>query len=417
MRVLPALALFCAALPALAAEPDGLKLPPGFHAEVVADGLAGARHIAIRANGDIYVSTNTPRGQQPIGIYALRPGADHKATPVRFSTVTGGTGIRIRDGALYAASGTTVWRFDFRGDELVPAAAPRAVVEGMPDENGRNRILAFDGEGNLYVALSGTGNNACAVGGSRSAKPGPLPCPELKDRAGIWRFSAGKMDLKFSDGELFATGNRNMPVLDWLPRQKALYGVFHERDFTHELWPAFASEEDDNNIGEGLYRITRGTDFGWPYSYYDGVRNIRLVAPEYGGDGKRTVPPGRYATPAFNFVNEKGRGAPTDMLFSNAPGWPAAWRDGVLFVRHGGLGADRPGGYAGYDILFLPMDADGKPGKPAIFADGFAGATDDDRTQRRAAYRPVGMAQAPDGALYVVDSTKGRLWRIAYTGR
>ena len=40
MRALPLMALFCLSLPALAAEPDGLVLPPGFHAEVVADGLA-----------------------------------------------------------------------------------------------------------------------------------------------------------------------------------------------------------------------------------------------------------------------------------------------------------------------------------------------------------------------------------------
>ena len=68
-----AAALF-AISPALAAEPDGLTLPPGFHAEVVADGLAGARHIAVRANGDIYISTNTPRGQQPLGML------EHRAT-------------------------------------------------------------------------------------------------------------------------------------------------------------------------------------------------------------------------------------------------------------------------------------------------------------------------------------------------
>jgi glucose/arabinose dehydrogenase len=415
MRRFLLLAWVCCSLPALAAEPDGLRLPPGFHAAVVADGLAGARHIAVRANGDIYISTNTPRGREPIGIYALRPGPDHTAKAVAFGTVAGGTGIRIQDGALYAASGTTVWRFDFDGNALVPAAPPRVVLDGMPDENGRNRIIVFDDVGNLYVALSGTGNNACAIGGSRGTV-GQAPCPELKDSAGIWRFPAGRMNLKFGDGERYATGNRNMPALDWLPRQNALYGVFHERDFTHELWPDFVSAQEDNAIGEGLYRIGKGTDFGWPYSYYDGVRHIRLVAPEYGGDGSKTTAPGKYAAPVFNFVSEKGRGAPTDMLFSAAPGWPAAWRDGILFVRHGGQGVDRPGGYAGYDILFLPMGADGTPGKPVVFADGFAGPTDDDRTQRRAAYRPVGMAQGPDGALYVVDSSKGRLWRISYMG-
>ena len=416
MRVLPVLALLCSCLPAVAAEPDGLVLPPGFHAVVVADGLAGARHIAVRGNGDIYVSTNVARGQPPRGIYALRTGPDHTATAVTFSTISGGTGIRMQGGALYAASGTTVYRFALDGEALVPSAPPQVVVSGMPDENGRNRIIRFDGAGNLYVALSGTGNNACAIGGSKGTV-GPQPCPELTDRAGIWRFPAAKTGLKFSDGELIATGNRNMPAMEWLPGQGAMYGVFHERDATHDLFPQFASEADDNAIGEGLYRIASGTDFGWPYSYYDGVKNIRLVAPEYGGDGKKTVPPGKYATPVFSFVSDKGRGAPTDMLVSASAQWPSAWRGGLLFVRHGGLGADRPGGYAGYDIVFLPMGADGKPGKLVTFADGFAGASADDKTQRRSTYRPVGMAQGPDGALYVVDSSKGRLWRIAYTGQ
>jgi len=399
---------------AFGAEPDGLKLPPGFHAQVVADGLAGARHIAVRANGDIYISTNTPRGQTPVGIWALRPGADHTATPTHFSTITGGTGITIRGDALYATTGSTVWRISFDGDALIPSGSPEKVVDGMPNETNRNRIIRFDSEGNLYVALSGTGNNACVVGGSRVAAPGPQPCPELKDRAGIWKFPAGKMNQNFSDGELYATGNRNMSALDWA--QGALYGVLHERDSTHELWPNFVSEAEDNAIGDGLYRISKGTDFGWPYTYYDGVRNIRLVAPEYGGDGKKTVPPGRYATPIFSFNSDKGRGAPTDMVFTNTRQFPAAWRNGFFLALHGGLGEDRPGGYAGYDVLFLPMSADGKPGKPVVFADGFAGPTDDSKTQRRSAYRPVGIAQAPDGALYVVDTTKGRLWRIAYTG-
>ena len=38
-----------------------------------------------------------------------------------------------------------------------------------------------------------------------------------------------------------------------------------------------------------------------------------------------------------------------------------------------------------------------------------------------ARYRPlpilVGIAQAPDGSLVVTDDSKGRIWRISYTGR
>src|SRR5690606_14440768 len=87
-----------------------------------------------------------------------------------------------------------------------------------------------DENGGLYVALSGDGNNACAIGGRLSATPGPNPCPELADRAGIWRFSAAKPGQTFSEGEHFAIGIRNMTAFRWSSRHKALYGILHDRD-------------------------------------------------------------------------------------------------------------------------------------------------------------------------------------------
>src|SRR5471032_1641437 len=95
-----------AAVPALAAEPDGLILPSGFHASVVADGLGPIRHMALRGD-DIYVSTRHGATAPSVGIIALRLGPDHK--PVQTGAIAGvdqGTGIRIHKGALYAATST-----------------------------------------------------------------------------------------------------------------------------------------------------------------------------------------------------------------------------------------------------------------------------------------------------------------------
>jgi glucose/arabinose dehydrogenase len=396
-----------------AAGAQDLKLPPGFTATVVTDGLDNARHLAIRGN-DIYVSTNSPRANpKPQAIWAVRVGPDHKAVQVTsFGNVYGGTGIRIHDGALYAASGTTVYRYAL-GRGLVPAGEPQVIVEGMRDQTNRNRILEFDESGNLYVNLSGDGNNACAVGGSRGTV-GMNPCPDLVDRAGIWRFSATKPGQKFTEGEQFATGIRNMTAFRWSPQHKALYGILHDRDDGATVWPQYFTKAQELAVGDALYRISRGTDFGWPYSYYDGIRNLRLVAPEYGGDGKTVAEP--KAIPVLSMIVEPTKAAPVDMVFYNAAQFPAAWRGGLFISRHGGLGPARPGGYEGYDIVYLPMDAQGRPGKLIPFASGFAGPSPDDRVIALAQHRPNGLAIAPDGALFVVDSKAGRLWRIAYTG-
>ena len=45
---------------------------------------------------------------------------------------------------------------------------------------------------------------------------------------------------------------------------------------------------------------------------------------------------------------------------------------------------------------------------------GFAAFDKSAPGEPRARYRPMGIAEAPDGSLYVVDSQPGRLWRINY---
>ena len=68
---------------------------------------------------------------------------------------------------------------------------------------------------------------------------------------------------------------------------------------------------------------------------------------------------------------------------------------------------------AGYCVVFVPFQ-NGKPsGNYEIFANGFAGS-DNIGGPGQAKYRPCGLAQGPDGALYVSDSRVGKIWRIVY---
>jgi glucose/arabinose dehydrogenase len=50
-----------------------------------------------------------------------------------------------------------------------------------------------------------------------------------------------------------------------------------------------------------------------------------------------------------------------------------------------------------------------------VFADNFAGRSPL-MAQRDAERRPGGLAQAPDGSLYIADMVKGTIFRVLYPG-
>ena len=69
----------------------------------------------------------------------------------------------------------------------------------------------------------------------------------------------------------------------------------------------------------------------------------------------------------------------------------------------------------GFNVAFVPFK-DGKPNGPwEIFADGFAGV-EKVMTPGQAKRRPCGLAQGPDGSLYVSDDVKGTIYKIVYKG-
>ena len=401
--------LSLAALPVAAAEPDGLILPPGFHATIVAENLGEfTRHMAFGDASHLYVSTE-PQTKDAAnqGIMALHLDARHHAdTMAHFSTIHNGTAIAVHKGALYTSSPNTLYRFKLSGKELVPSSKPEIVIDGVP---GRAAI-AFDDKNNLFVAVGGGGNVCAPEGTPRTAKSvGPMPCPILETRAGVWRFDAAKTGQAWTQGDHYATGIRDTNALAF--GHGALFSVMYGRDAAEKAYPEFLSAEDGAHISDEMFKVVKGTDMGWPYTYYDSARHVRLAQPEYGGDGKTVVTDAKYAVPVASFPAHV---APMDVTFYEAPQFPAAYRGGAFIAFHGAGGGDPNGHDDGYNVMFVPIDRSGKAGAPQVFADGFAGTTREAKNGKRAQYRPVGVTVGPDGALYISDSQKGRIWRVAY---
>ena len=412
MKILAATAMLSVGiLPASAAEPDNLKLPPGFHATVVAEGLGeAARHMAFLDGSRLYVSTERQSKDAPdVGIIALHLNAKHVADKTEhFSDIDNGTAIAVYKGALYTSSASTLYRFKLKAGELAPKAQPETVISNVP---GRAAI-AFDDKNNLFVAIGGGGNVCAPPGTPRTAKSvGPRPCPDLETRAGVWRFDATKSGQTWKQGEHYATGIRDTNALAFA--HGTLVTVMYGRDAAEKAYPEILSAEDGAHVADEMFKVEKGTDMGWPYTHYDSARKIRLEAPEYGGDNKTPMTDSKYAVPIAAFPAHV---APMDATFYEARQFPAHYRGGVFIAFHGAGGGD-PGGHDdGYNVMFVPMDKSGKAGVPEVFADGFAGPARDDKNGKRAHYRPVGVTVGPDGALYVSDSQKGRIWRIAYGG-
>ena len=196
--------------------------------------------------------------------------------------------------------------------------------------------------------------------------------------------------------------------LDWNAQQNQLYAMQHGRDQLATLFPKQYTNEQNAEIpAEEFFLVKKGSDFGWPYCYYDPIQNKKLTAPEYGGDGKSTSRSAGKGLPIMAFP---GHWAPNDLLFYTGTMFPAKYKNGAFIAFHGSWNR-APLKQGGYCVVFVPF-ANGKPsGKYEIFADGFTGK-ESIMGSGQAKYRPCGLAEGPDGALYISDSQVGKIWKI-----
>ncbi len=392
------------------ADNGGIQLPEGFCAVVVADSLGRARHITVRDNGDLYVALR--RTVADSSLVALRDEDDDgRADVVSYFGDRGGTGIRVRGDYLYFAPDTMIMRYPLAEGELVPSGTPETVVFGFPRQRQHAvKPFEFDDAGYLYVNI-GAPANACQDPIRTPGIPGQDPCPLLENYGGVWRFQADELGQTRDAGYRYATGIRNGVANAWNPLTGKLYVAQHGRDDLNRLWPDLYTDSLSRELpAEELFAVEDGSNFGWPYCYYDHLQGRKVLNPEYGGDGQTVDRCAEADDPILAFP---GHWAPNDLLFYTGGHFPERYRGGAFLAFHGSW--NRAPRQQGYKIVFIPFDGDQVAGDYEVFADGFTGA-ETIASPGDARFRPMGLARGPDGSLYITDSVKGRVWRVIYTG-
>lgn len=387
-----------------------LVLPAGFSSTIVAENIGRARHLVVTKAGDLFVRLARPN--KGVGTVILRDkNKDGVIDENSGFGGFGGTGIAIKNGYLYTSNDSEVFRYKIDEEKrMIDTTSVERIVYGLvATRQHETKSIALDNDGNIYVNI-GAPSNSCQVQDRGVGSPGQDPCPILEKAGGIWQFRADKLNQSYAEGIRYATGIRNVVGLDWNTQTNTLFVMQHGRDQLSNMWPKYYNDSMSAELpGEEMMEVKKGSNFGWPYCYWDQFQNKKILAPEYGGDAKSQGRCEGMDKPVMSFP---GHLAPNALLFYTGNAFPEKYKNGAFVALHGSWNR-APLPQKGFFVAFVPFK-DGKPsGNWEIFADNFA-ENSVVMTGRDAKYRPCGLAQGPDGSLYVTDDTKGTIWKIIY---
>jgi mono/diheme cytochrome c family protein len=192
-----------------------------------------------------------------------------------------------------------------------------------------------------------------------------------------------RFELDGSQPLIIATGLRNSVGFDWAPWDEALYATDNGRDMLGDDFPPCE-----------LNRVATDQFYGWPFFNGDNVPD-----PDMGPDPLAAE---REAiAPAHNF---RPHNAPLGMTFLNSAGLTPDYERSALAALHGSWNRSVPDGYK---VVSLHWTDDGIEERD--FLTGFLYEGD-------ISGRPVDVAQAADGAIYISDDYAGAIYRVRYQG-
>jgi glucose/arabinose dehydrogenase len=337
-----------------------LRVAPGFRLEVYSTDVPLARWPLVTPVGDLIVARTRA---DEIVLLQRDANGDGKPDAVRIllGKLRHPHGLALRDGWLYVGESGGIGRIRFDAAAGQVSGAFEHIVDDFTSDGFHTtKTLAFGPDGWLYVS-QGSSCNACIEQDGR--------------RATIMR-----MRPDGSQREIYATGLRNSVGLDWAPWDGALYATENGRDLLGDDLPP-----------DELNRIEQGKFYGWPFVYGAGVPDPDLGAG-HAAEAARAIAPAH----AFRAHN-----APLGLAFLRGSNLPPGYSRTALVALHGSWNRSQPDGYK---VVALDWQADGRIVE-RDFLTGFLG-------DAGVLGRPAGIAQGPDGAIFITDDYAGVIYRV-----
>ncbi len=336
-------------LPAIAAY-NTLIPAEGYSVTLYADNIENARVPRFDKQGRLLVSSpNTG------SVYVIEPQAKSQRTLI--DNLDRPHGLDFHEDYLYIAEVTQIIRMKYN-HETGEIGEPEVVVSGIPDQISHERRALRFHDGWMYLGIGSTCNS----------------CMERSPRyASIERFRPDG-----SGYEVVATGVRNAVDFNWAPFNHKFYAVVNARDLLGDDFPP-----------DTLIEVEQGGFYGWPYA------NGNVVPDPLFGNSKKakemiaiTIPPVYELQPHV---------APLGIEFLQGE------RTAVVAL-HGSWNSTKK---VGYKVITLHWDDQGNIIE-RDFLTGFLRESD-----QKVYGRPVGVAQGPDGAIYITDDYANNIYRIA----
>jgi glucose/arabinose dehydrogenase len=342
---------------------DKIILPAGFIISVYAE-VDNARSMCLSPNGTLFVG-NRNRDK----VYAVtddnKDGIADKVYTVATDLNTP-NGVAFKDGSLYIACISTIYRLDSIELRLENPPKPVVVYNKYPvDDHHGWKFIAFGPDGKLYVPVG-------------------APCNVCKKSNPVYS-SITTINADGTGMEVFASGIRNSVGFAWHPVTKQLWFTDNGRDNLGDNVP----EDELNNAPQ------KGMHFGFPYCHQGNT-----LDPEF-GKGKNCTD---YTAPVQTLGPHV---AALGMRFYTASAFPAEYRNAIFIAQHGSWNRSAA---IGYKVVVATLNENGNAAKAIPFAEGWLQA------DGKVLGRPVDIQVMNDGTLLVSDDFNGAIYKIAYNG-